>query len=258
MTRVNPYLRTIFLCNPKVASTSIEKALDKENSTIVLKKSGELGLKHSDAIFLKNDLSPFVKQIYPNIEFTSFCVVREPMYWLYSWWSYRSRQEIINTPNSTSNICFDEFVLDYLRFQVTGEAPVHAQLKKQSDFVLDEGGNIVIDKVFALDKLHELEKFISTRGGKKIHFPHLNKTHVKPSKLRASASRIHRFIRGNETQNALTGPVQNVNLANIDPASLLNEQTINEARKVLANDFLIYSLSLISPDACRNEFNHYY
>ena len=178
--RVNPALKTVFVCTPKVASTSIEECLDQLNPSMVLLGGARPGLKHSDARFTSKHMLPFLRQVYPQIYFDCFCVVRNPLEWLYSWWRYRSRPELTGKPVSTSSLFFDQFVYEYLNFIQTGHAAVPSvHLPPQNKFVLDRSSEFVVDKVFAIDHLEKLESFLSIRSGREIILPKKNVSSVK-------------------------------------------------------------------------------
>jgi len=221
--RINPLLSTIFLCNPKCASTSIENLLDQDQATIVFngvpRPPVGVGLKHVNAEFTKSKILPFVNSIYPDIQFTKFCVVREPLDHLFSWWKYRTKLAI-NSPMSTKKIQFADFIQRYIDFREgDNSAPAYVKVRGQSEFVLDEDQKVFTDKVFTLDRIDLVERFISDRAGKNLSLDMHNRS---PSAVESSKS--------------------------------LESKLTEKLRKFLSDDDEIYKLASISPDKVKSSF----
>ena len=182
--RINPQLRTIFLCNPKCASTSVENLLDQHQSTIALngvpRPPNGVGLKHVNAEFTKSKVLPLISSIYPDIQFTKFCIMREPLDHLFSWWKFRSRIAI-NPPMSTKGVMFIDFIQQYIDFKEGDDSqPAYVRVLNQSQFVLCGEKEVFVDKVFTLDKIDLVEKFLSDRANKLVS---LTKCNVSPATI---------------------------------------------------------------------------
>src|SRR5260370_33028597 len=85
----------VFICVPKCASTSIETAL-KQHANIVL--GGVPRLKHTTYAEYRQYLLPFfAMKIGTSIESCQpVALFREPIDWLFSWYSFRSRTDLQN------------------------------------------------------------------------------------------------------------------------------------------------------------------
>lgn len=166
-----------FLCMPKCASTSIEAAL-KRYSNIVL--AGPNGPKHMTFMQYSMTAYPFYKAIFPAKEIVSFCLMREPVSWLESWYRYRTRDDLKdpshkNHQNYTGNISFSEFVGAYLDQSESIRFP---DILSQYDFVQDQEENIGVDYIFDMSDMEAVSEFLSTRFGRDIEIPVKN---VSPS-----------------------------------------------------------------------------
>lgn len=170
----------VFLSAPKCASTSIESVLSDYSDGGF---SGHPAIKHINALRYKKNIEPIFAKKIPlkkknNIEIV--CVMREPLEWLHSWYRYRARSELSSPKhpqhkNYTGNITFNEFIKNYLK----EEKPSFARVGQQSTFMEDRQGELIVDRIFRLDSLHEAEIFFSKKIGKDISFPQANTSKKK-------------------------------------------------------------------------------
>jgi len=161
-----------FLCMPKCASTSIESVLKKYSELSV---SGDPRLKHINAKKYKEYIVPIYQDIIPDAKIEVFCMMREPMDWLNSWYRYRARKELANPrhpqhKNYTGNMSYEDFLLAYLE----SDRPPYARVGSQYNFITLPNGDIGVDKIFNIDSIDKVEKYISQKVGEKIKIPQKN------------------------------------------------------------------------------------
>lgn len=156
-----------FLCMPKCASTSIEVALRPYCNVSF---SGEAALKHISARDFDKYIMEYYRRLLPDSQIETFCVMREPVEWLGSWYRYRGRKELRNPENIlhknyTGNITFSEFVEAYLQQQ---GRPPFADVGSQYRFLSMKNGSIGVDRIFPFERLDLVADYLTTKLGKKI------------------------------------------------------------------------------------------
>lgn len=216
MAIVNDEMGVIFLCTAKVASTSIESALTS------MSRSERLpGGKHMGARALNNKVFPLLKRKYPQAEFTSFCMVREPLQRLNSWWRYRQRLEA-EDKNCTAGMSFVEFIEKHLEYLKGNKSSTksNVQVRPQSKWVIDKKNKYVIDKTFALDNFNEVESFLQPKTEQTIQIPRKN---VSPEQDKSSVS-------------------------------IIQGKLLEDLKKALELDYKIYDLALASADSPKQYF----
>ncbi|WP_186514213.1 sulfotransferase family 2 domain-containing protein [Synechococcus sp. A15-44] len=219
MAIVNSELGIVFLCTAKVASTSLEKALENLSGSERIPGGKHMGLRN----FTKKSL-PMLEHKYPHAKFTSFCIVREPLERLNSWWRYRARLHAEHK-NSTAGMPFIEFVeshLEYLNGNKTS-AKSNVQFSPQTKWVLDSRNKYVTDKVFAVEKFEEVEEFLQSR-----------------------TSEVVRIRRRN------VSPMQD----NSDISSIQGK-LLEDLKRSLDLDYKIHELALRSPDSVKQFLDNF-
>ncbi len=161
--RVSTKYNFVFLCMPKCASTSIEKALTPYSQ---LKTYRDTKLKHTNYRKYKRFLKPF----FNNDKLEVVCLMREPISWLHSWYRYRCRSEIKESPNYCGDLTFQEWVEEYL----SKKRPSRSRIGVQNSFLKNNKGEIGVDKIFKYEELEELKKYFEEKIGKKLDFPRMN------------------------------------------------------------------------------------
>ena len=202
----------VFLCTPKCASTSIENAL-LDISDISF--TGNPTLKHINARVYQRRFLPMYQSLLPNSNLESFCVIRDPIEWLGSWYRYRSRKQLSdpnrpNHKNYTGNMTFSEFVEAYL--QPSQSRPPYARVGSIYDFVRDNNNEVGVDRIFSVENLKELQNYLKIKTGKDINIP-INNVSKKTElflegdldvRLRSYMERdllLHKFIKNNGSYN---------------------------------------------------------
>lgn len=219
MAIANSELGIVFLCTAKVASTSIENVLKNLSGSERIPGKKHIGLR---GLTKKN--FPILERKYPHTKFTSFCVVREPLQRLNSWWRYRTRLDAEHR-NSTAGMPFIEFVeshLEYLNGNKTSTRK-NTWFSPQTKWVLDKQSKYATDKVFALEKFSEVEEFLQSRTSQVIRIPQENVSPMQDS----------------------------------SEISSIQGKLLEDLKRSLELDYKIYELALISPDSVKQFLNNY-
>ncbi len=156
----------VFLAVPKTGTTAIEGAL-APRASMVLRDPPIL--KHSAVYRYNRFLKPFFVQAGGQTPETC-AVVRHPVDWLSSWYRYRHRDDLLGHENSTRNISFDDFVLEYCK----GKPAPFAAVGSQAKFILTGDGDCGVDHLFRYEAQDKLITFLETRLGMDISLKRLN------------------------------------------------------------------------------------
>lgn len=159
----------VFLAVPKTGTTAIEGALFARASMIIRDPPV---LKHAPAYRYRRFLKPFFVQA-GGQEPETLAVIRHPIDWLGSWYRYRGRDELVGHPNSTRDVSFDDFVLEYCR----GNPAPFAAVGSQARFVSDKDGLVLVDHLFRYEAQGKLIAFLEKRLDTQIT---LNTVNVSP------------------------------------------------------------------------------
>ncbi|MFT6535905.1 MAG: hypothetical protein ACJAQU_000802 [Loktanella salsilacus] len=156
----------VFLAVPKTGTTAIEGALGPK-AAMVLRDPPTI--KHAPIYRYRRFLKPFFVQA-GGQEPETMAVVRDPIDWLGSWYRYRARADLDGHPNSTKDVSFDEFVLEYVK----GKPEPFANVGSQAKFVCDGEGQIAVDHLFAYEDQDRLIAFLEQRLDVTLTLPRLN------------------------------------------------------------------------------------
>jgi hypothetical protein len=157
----------VFLSNYKCASTSIESVL-KEHCELILD-----GHK-----FKHLPIDKFNKYIKPLLEtmgfydFETYCIVRNPIDYVFSWYRYRQRDELKKSESIkyTGDITFDQFVKE----SCSEYPPLTRPREYQHIFVGFKNGKFKVDNVYTLDNIKLFSKSIYDRYNIDINIPNKN------------------------------------------------------------------------------------
>lgn len=166
-----------FLCVPKCGSTSVERAL-KPYMDIHL--AGHPSLKHVSATKFHKHIRPLLRKADPERELETFCIIRDPVDWLRSWYQYRSRRQLANVSHPqhkhyTGDLTFQAFAEAYL----SPLQPEFAKLGSQYCFVSLADGSVGIDRIFRLDQMDSLGSYLTCKIGSTINIPKANRSSVR-------------------------------------------------------------------------------
>lgn len=156
----------VFLAVPKTGTTAIEGAL-APRASMVLRDPPIL--KHSAVYRYNRFLKPYFVQAGGQTPET-FAVVRHPIDWLSSWYRYRHRDDLVGHANSTRDVTFDDFVLEYCK----GKPAPFAAVGSQAKFILNGDGTCGVDHLFRYEAQDKLIAFLEARLEMEITLKRLN------------------------------------------------------------------------------------
>ena len=145
----------VLLAVPKTGSTALEGAL-APRASMVLRDPPHL--KHAPCYRYKRFLRPFFIQAggqTPEV----MAIVRHPVDWLGSWYRYRTRDDLIGHENSTRDVSFDDFVLEYCK----GDPAPFANVGSQDKFLRINGGEIGAEHLFRYEAWDKVTGFLENR-----------------------------------------------------------------------------------------------
>lgn len=158
--------KIVFLAMPKTASTALEAALLPHADAAILNPPGP---KHTPARRWHSQLAPFFDKTGQH-GLQTMALVREPRDWLGSWFRYRSRPELRGRAVSTEARSFADFVTGWL----DDPQPEYARIGRQSRFVSDPSGQVIVDHLFRYEDLHRAVAFLEMRLGVSVKLPRVN------------------------------------------------------------------------------------
>jgi hypothetical protein len=158
--------KLVLLAVPKTGTTALEEALLPHADAAILNPPEK---KHVTARRWQGQLAPFFENKGAR-RLETMAVIREPVDWLRSWHRYRARPEIAGSPTSTAGIDFDAFVDGWL----TDPEPEYARVGRQSRFVSDAAGRVIVDHLFRYEDLDQAVGFLERRIGRKLDLPRRN------------------------------------------------------------------------------------
>ncbi len=157
----------VFLATPKTGSTSIERAF-RPYSQVVLR--GNPWFIHTRYDQFQRFLQPFLDaKGFPRDSYEVVCAFREPTDWLFSWWRYRSREEMADPSrpmihrNYAGHVSFEQFAHAYMK----GDEQF-ARVGRPSKFVQPRRGQVGVDRVFRYDRLDLLVDFLCEKVGREV------------------------------------------------------------------------------------------
>lgn len=157
-----------YLAVPKTGTTSVEMTL-KSRADILFARHR----KHMPARAFHNRVAPFLRTAY-NLRPDRVAVMRNPEEQLSSWYRYRTTAHLRGSENSTSDISFDQFILDV----ISDEPPAHADVGGQFKFLSSPQGDILVHHLFAYEHQAAFHSFLEARFGEPLEFKTQN---VSPS-----------------------------------------------------------------------------
>jgi hypothetical protein len=154
------------LAMPKTGTTAIEQGL-APLCEISFKDRPDI--KHMNLRAFQKYMLPYLQTI-GSADIETFCVVREPIDWLSSWYRYRSRPALDGSPRSTNGISFAEFIEGYL------ERPQKrfANVGYVSHFLRPCHNKPNITHLFRYDSMDRISSFLTARFKKEVKLAKVN------------------------------------------------------------------------------------
>jgi len=169
--------KLVVLAVPKTGTSALEEALLPHADAAIL---GPPEKKHVTARRYRSQLAPFFENRGAR-QLETMAVIREPVDWLMSWYRYRARPEIAGGPTSTAGISFDGFVEAWL----SDPEPEFARVGRQSRFVSDASGTVIVDHLFRYESLDKAVAFLEARLSRPLALPRRNVSPSAPASLSA-------------------------------------------------------------------------
>ncbi len=224
----------VFFSTPKCASVAIEWMLKPYSSIHIL---GTPQLRHTDYREYRQYIEPFLRSKIASDRLESVCLVREPLSWLYSWYRFRSRDELRDPSsplhhNCTAHVNFEQFIEAY----ISPTPPPFADVRSQFEFVRDERGRCGIDKLFLYETIEDFVQYMTEKVDAQLS---LEAKNVSPRKkqritLASWASRI--IKQRTRTSSPVVPPA-------IDPQEYSLPSDLLASLKKHSKDFQLYELA---------------
>lgn len=147
--------RLAFLSVPKTGTTAYEAALAPRADMVI---SEPPMLKHAPVYRYNRFIRPMFLKVC-EAEMELMAVMREPVSWLGSWYRYRRRPFMVDKPNNTFDVSFDEFVLAYMK----GDKPGFADVGSQFNFMKSQPNGTAITHFFRYEDQPRLQQFLQER-----------------------------------------------------------------------------------------------
>ncbi|MBF9060155.1 gamma-glutamyl kinase [Rhodobacterales bacterium HKCCSP123] len=158
--------RLVVLSVPKTGTTALEEALAPHADALIRNPPEK---KHVTARRYRNQLAPFFENR-GGRKMETVAVIREPLDWLGSWYRHRARAQIAGSAASTAGLSFERFVEGWL----SDPEPEFARVGRQSRFVSDDRGEVMVDHLFRYEAMEEAVSFLAERLDREIDLPRRN------------------------------------------------------------------------------------
>lgn len=163
-----------FLCIPKCASTSIERAI---RPFCEVKFTGHPSLKHINARKFERYIRPLLHKADPRGTLETFCIMREPMDRIRSWYTYQRSSRLSNKKHPkheryTGELSYIDFIEGYL----ATPQPKFAQIGTQAKFIRLADGALGVNRIFRLDQMDAVAEYLSQKVGKTVTIPRANRS----------------------------------------------------------------------------------
>lgn len=156
------------LAMPKCASTALQSALE-ERCDIVL--GGTPQLKHMPYKVYEQYIIPLIaEQFRRPVLCQPLSLFREPLRWLFSWYSYRTRSKLAGTDEAetrktyTGELSFEQFLHEHFRSRPAN----FAKVGRQSQFIESMNGRYDSVRLYRYENLPELIAEIEDRMGRRM------------------------------------------------------------------------------------------
>ncbi|MEO1689340.1 MAG: gamma-glutamyl kinase [Pseudomonadota bacterium] len=160
--------KVAYLALPKTGTTAVEHALDGH---VEMRFAGHPSIKHTNYRKYRRFILPFLEASAAKTDgIETCCVVREPVSWLRSWYTYRQRPEIDGKRNSTRGVTFAQFIEGWL----AEDPPQYARVGLPSAFIADEDRTPGVDRLFRYENLSPFVAYLEDRFRAKLAFERIN------------------------------------------------------------------------------------
>lgn len=165
----------VFLSVPKTGTTAMQAALAPRADMVF---RGPPQIKHAPLYRYNRFLRPYYNKAGGQNPET-LAVIRHPVEWLSSWYRYRNRNALVGHPNSTRNVDFDAFVLEYCK----PEPATFAKVGTQAAYVYANDGVREVTHLYRYEAQPKVIAFLEDRLKLTLALPTLNVSPTIPAKL---------------------------------------------------------------------------
>jgi hypothetical protein len=166
------------LAMPKCGSTALHAALARHAQIQI---GGSPALKHTPFRALESYILPFITnqtRALPRCE--PFSLFREPLHWLFSWYSYRGRPELAASGEGSRGKYIGEISFsDFLNEHFKKKPPSFANFRRQSFFIEDNAGGFGSVTLYRYEDIAFLVQELERRIGKRVQ---LSEKNVSPKR----------------------------------------------------------------------------
>jgi hypothetical protein len=167
----------IVLSMPKCASTSLQQAL-----TPVCDVRFKDHMKHVDYAFVESWVLPMLKARRAPAPYAPriFCLMREPIEWLYSWYRYSWDEEGRPTTgaNTSTAHAYPSFAA-FLEAYFSARPPRVGGVLRQSDFLRRRDGGIGAIELFRFESHGRMIGLLETLSGQGLDIKVTNKSRAR-------------------------------------------------------------------------------
>lgn len=176
--------KLVFLSVPKTGTTAIEAALAPFADMVI---SHPPELKHAPLYRYNRFFRPMFERACKTDDMETMAVMREPVSWMASWYRYRRRDFMKGHKNSTHDVSFEEFVLEYVK----GDAKsAYANVGSQAKFLEPRPNGVSVDHLFRYEDQTRLLAFLEKRLDRKVVLERRNGSPTMPLDLPAQTLEV--------------------------------------------------------------------
>lgn len=177
--------KLVILAVPKTGTTALAEAF-APHADMIINEPPEL--KHAPVFRYNRFFRPMFEKACGVDHMDLMAIMREPVDWLGSWYRYRRRDFMKGKPNSTHEITFDEFVLEYCKEERRSFANVGSQAK----FLEPRPNGTKVTHLFRYEDSQASLTFLAERLGLDLDIPQRN---VSPKMKLELSSEVLEILR---------------------------------------------------------------
>lgn len=148
--------KLVIFATTKTGSTALHGALSPKAS---MSFRNPPAVKHASVQKYQRILKPTFMELGAPSDLETFALIRHPIEWLSSWFRYRCRDKLIGKPNSTRDVTFNDFVLEYMK-----DSPrPFADIGSQSKFLIGTNSELGIDHLYQYEANKRFLQFLRDR-----------------------------------------------------------------------------------------------
>lgn len=156
----------MFLATPKAGSTAVETSLEPLAAFSIQRPAA---MKHLSAAEYRSSFGPLLDSR-AGSPFSTVALMREPVSWLQSWYRFVQRDDHDDPDHPLAALSFETFVRDYL----SDNPPAHARVGRQSDFLTDGAGQVLVDRLFRYKDMDAFVHYLEELLDCEVTLPRVN------------------------------------------------------------------------------------